>query len=587
MRFLRIVLCVWMVATFGLCARAQAGPSRAGKPAAKTGSLNGMVSDLTGNPIAGALIKATDDKGVSHTATTDAKGNYQISGLPPGTYDLTASAAGFKEFSASGLILGPGDTLPIDVAFEPESAAPTAAVPAPVAPTTAPPPAEPAPATEVAPAAQQPQGAAPMPTVQAGPAMGTVKGAISGTVSDQTGAVVAGATVTAVSVSGGEPRKTTTEANGTYVLKLPPGTYNISISAPGFKTSEVPNLAVAEEGFPLDTGLEPVRMHEEVRALLAQPGQPVYLVCYRRGLDVARGLLRGYGLEPAGEKTEVNVESQGAAAVNTETAQVSGTITQKEVQTLQLNGRNFTQLIALAPGVSNQTGQDEAKVGVTGSVKYSVNGGRVEYNTFEVDGSDVLNAGLNGAESTLMVYPSLDSIQEVKVLTSNYGAMYGRTASGTVQVTTKAGARDFHGNAYYYLRNEALNARNYFDQTKSAPLYRRHDFGFTIGGPIFIPKVYNTKKDKTFFFWSTEFRIEKSPSELTPTFNHAVPTVEERAGNFNDVCPIYGTAPPTGFLIAQYPDCPGVVSAPGISRTPYHNNSLADPQSGKLDPAAR
>ena len=98
------------------------------------------------------------------------------------------------------------------------------------------------------------------------------------------------------------------------------------------------------------------------------------------------------------------------------------------VVAIGLNGRNFTQLIALAPGVSNQTGQDEAKVGVVGSVKYSVNGGRVEYNTFEVDGSDVLNTGLNGASSTLMVYPSLDAIQEVRVLTSNYGAQYGRTA---------------------------------------------------------------------------------------------------------------------------------------------------------------
>ena len=148
-----------------------------------------------------------------------------------------------------------------------------------------------------------------------------------------------------------------------------------------------------------------------------------------------------------------------------------------------LNGRNFTQLIALTPGVSNQTGQDEAKVGVVGSVKYSVNGGRVEYNTFEVDGSDVLNAGLNGAESTLVVYPSLDAIQEVKVLTSNYGAMYGRTASGTVLVTTKSGGAQWHGNAYEFFRNEAFNARNYFDQTNKAPLYRRNDFGFTIGGP--------------------------------------------------------------------------------------------------------
>ena len=136
--------------------------------------------------------------------------------------------------------------------------------------------------------------------------------------------------------------------------------------------------------------------------------------------------------------SQCGIERSGKGEV--ETATVSGTITEKEVVKIGLNGRNFTQLIALAPGVSNQTGQDEAKVGVVGSVKYSVNGGRVEYNTFEVDGSDVLNTGLNGASSTLMVYPSLDAIQEVKVLTSNYGAQYGRTASGTVQVTTKSGA---------------------------------------------------------------------------------------------------------------------------------------------------
>ena len=134
--------------------------------------------------------------------------------------------------------------------------------------------------------------------------------------------------------------------------------------------------------------------------------------------------------KPARAKEEVNVESGTVGQVETESATVSGTITQKEVVSIGLNGRNFTQLIALAPGVSNQTGQDEAKVGVVGSVKYSVNGGRVEYNTFEVDGSDVLNTGLNGASSTLMVYPSLDAIQEVKVLTSNYGAQLGAQRQG-------------------------------------------------------------------------------------------------------------------------------------------------------------
>src|SRR6202034_3867135 len=193
---------------------------------------------------------------------------------------------------------------------------------------------------------------------------------------------------------------------GVYIVSgLPPGTYDLSATAPNFKTFQTSALTVkAGDTLPMDAMLE-----------------------------------------TGGEKTEVNVTAGGAAQVETENAEVSGTITQKEVTNLGLNGRNFTQLIALTPGVSNQTGQDEAHVGITGSVKYSVNGGRVEYNTFEADGSDVLNAGLNGAESTLIVYPSLDAIQEVKVLTSNYGAMYGRTASGTVMVTTKTGTPHWHG----------------------------------------------------------------------------------------------------------------------------------------------
>src|SRR5262249_58153351 len=126
--------------------------------------------------------------------------------------------------------------------------------------------------------------------------------------------------------------------------------------------------------------------------------------------------------------------------------------------------------------------------------------------------------------STLMVYPSRDGIQEVKVLTSNYGAQYGRTASGTVQVTTKSGTNSFHGNLYEFIRNEAFNSRNYFDQTDHTPLYRRHDFGGTIGGPLTIPGLYNIKRDKTFFFFSEEVRFEKTPTD----YNQAVPSLFER-----------------------------------------------------------
>jgi hypothetical protein len=168
-----------------------------------------------------------------------------------------------------------------------------------------------------------------------------------------------------------------------------------------------------------------------------------------------------------------------------------------------------------------------------------------------------------------MVYPSLDAIQEVKVLTSNYGAQYGRSASGTVLVTIKSGTPHVHGVLYDFLRNEFFNARNYFDQTTKAPLYRRQDFGGNIGGPLL-------KKDKAYFFWSEEFRLEKTPQE----FNQAVPTAPERgigvtncpvdaqgmggAGNcadFSDVCPFVGNtfAPLARGL---YPDCPAGTLSP-------------------------
>ena len=375
------------------------------------------------------------------------------------------------------------------------------------------------------------------------------KGSISGTVTDQSQAVIPNAKAVLANAAGQKVEAVSDEKGKYSFTNLTPDTYTLTITVPAFAVKTFDNIALSA------------------------------------GLD----LTLDAQMEPASEKTEVNVNASTVGHVETETAEISGTITQKEVVSIGLNGRNFTQLIALAPGVSNQTGQDEAKVGVVGSVKYSVNGGRVEYNTFEVDGSDVLNTGLNGASSTLMVYPSLDAIQEVKVLTSNYGAQYGRTASGTVQVTTKAGTSAFHGNSYDFVRNEAFNSRNYFDVEYTtpppvgdsccgetfgtkAPLYRRQDFGGTIGGPLYIPGVFNQQKDKTFFFFSEEVRLEKTPTE----YNQAVPGLKERgliltaqgvqanlvpnqSGNgffrafdFSDVCPAAGIA----FSRLQFPDCP-------------------------------
>jgi len=393
---------------------------------------------------------------------------------------------------------------------------------------------------ELAPFSQK-EGPSPAAAEEVSEAPGGGTAAITGTVTDPSQAVVVGAKA-ALSGPAGK-REAQSNEKGVYSLRgIAPGTYTLTVSAPNFAPKVFENMA-------LTAGL----------ALT---------------LDIP--------LEPPSEKTEVNVESSNVGKVETETATVSGTIQQKEVVSLQLNGRNFSQLIALAAGVSNQTGQDEGKVGVVGSVKYSVNGGRVEYNTFEVDGSDVLNTGLNRSSSTLVVYPSLDAIQEVKVLTSNYGAQFGRTASGTVQVTTKSGTAKLHGNLYDFVRNEAFNARNFFDLTASAPLYRREDFGGTIGGPLTIPGVFNTKKDKTFFFFSEEARLEKSPIE----YNQAVPGLKERGliltaqgirqdlsppnpltgqigqvFDFTDVC--QGAV--QGFSRQLYPDCPATTTSLGLN----------------------
>jgi hypothetical protein len=504
-------------------------PQNTPVPTQKKGAITGTISDKTGTGIPGAMVKVTSASGTVFTATTDDKGLYAITELPPDSYRVTVEARGAKVFEAS-MAVGGGQVLTLSVSGE-GAAEPSA--------NTRTPSESPVSGATPNQTESTPQLVAPTPVLPKGPAdihapgVANPEGAsISGTVNDQSGAVIVGAEIK-VTDSKGAIRTSVSDSQGNYSIKgLPPGTYRISVAAKGFKTFETENITItAGSEVPLDASLE--------------PGQAA---------------------------TEVNVEGTKVAEVETENANVSGTITQKEVVKIGLNGRNFTQLIALTPGVSNQTGQDEAKVGVTGSVKYSVNGGRVEYNTFDVDGSDVLNAGLNGAESTLIVYPSLDAIQEVKVLTSNFGAMYGRTASGQVLVTTKEGGKQFHGNGYEFIRNEFFNARNYFDQTTKAPLYRRNDFGLTFGGPLFIPGIYNTHKDKAYFFVSEEFHYEKTPVE----YNAAVPTLAERAGNFSDVCPLsFGSSVP--FSRSQYPDCPQ--ASPGQT---FVNNTVIQPQVGTI-----
>jgi hypothetical protein len=213
----------------------------------------------------------------------------------------------------------------------------------------------------------------------------------------------------------------------------------------------------------------------------------------------------------------------------------------------------------LVPGVSNQTGQDEGQVGVAGNISFSVNGGRTEYNNWELDGGDNMD---NGSNDTLNVYPSIDAIGEFRVLTSNYGAQYGRNGSGTVEVETKSGTNAFHGVAYEFVRNDAFNAKNYFDS--SVPPYKKNDWGYTIGGPVTIPGVYNKDRQKTFFFWSQEWRRDRVPNN----FNQQVPSAAERAGDFTDQCPDSS---------GSFSNCPqvGGVQQPILSGLPEFAQSAA------------
>jgi hypothetical protein len=265
---------------------------------------------------------------------------------------------------------------------------------------------------------------------------------ITGTVTDPTGASIPNAQIAVENREHGIHRTTLTNNAGEFLVSgLPPGSYSLAIAAPGFKKYQASQLV----------------------------------------LRVAQNARVNVPLQVGAASEQITVSGQDVAPVETQSSELAGTITGKQITQLELNGRDFTQLATLVPGVSG--GQDEWSVGIQ-FLPYSFNGGRLEYNNWEVDGGDILD---NGSNQTLNVYPSVDAIAEVRVLTSNYGAQYGRNGSGTVETETKSGTNKFHGDAYEFVRNDLFNARNYFDPPGPAPGYKKNDFGYTLGGPIYIP----------------------------------------------------------------------------------------------------
>jgi hypothetical protein len=337
------------------------------------------------------------------------------------------------------------------------------------------------------------------------PVLAQQSSSINGLITDASGSALSNAQVTLTDAGQGTVFSATTNSAGEYSIPaLQAGTYALLVTASGFEKYEASGIVLR------------VSRIEKVDAKLT--------------------------VGSVTSKVEVNGTAMGA--VQTESPEISFTITGKQITQLVLNGRNFSQLVTLSPGVINQTGQDEGETGVAGSVAYSINGGRTEYNNWELDGSSLMD---NGSNSTLNVYPSVDAIAETEVLTSNYGAQYGRNASGTVQAQTKSGTERFHGDVYEFLRNNVFNARNYFEPT--VPDYKKHDYGFTVGGPLSIPRFYTPGQRKTFFFYSQEWRHELVPGTV---YNQQVPSTAERAGNFTDRCPAADSA----VDATNFPGCP-------------------------------
>ena len=372
-------------------------------------------------------------------------------------------------------------------------------------------------------------------------------GYISGTVTDKSGAAVVAAEVVIKNVGGSLTRTTTSNADGAYVVPgLPGGSYNILVTAKGFQKYSATGVV----------------------------------------LDVAQKIRVDIQLTVGAITEIVEVTGESVAQVETQSAALTSTITGKQVNELVLNGRNFTQLVTLSPGVVNQTGQDEGTVGVNGNVAYSMNGGRTEYNNWELDGGDNMD---NGSNTTLNVYPNPEAIAEFKVLASNYGAQYGRNGSGTIEVETKSGTSGFHGSAFEYLRNDFFNARPWESGNEPGnpnPPYKKHDFGYTIGGPVYIPNHYNSDKKKTFFFFSQEWRREKNPSSILQN----VPSTAERGGDFSDLCPTAGTkfirsndgsAPSSTPTFA---DCPGNAAGTNLGTNPQFNTFAGNKVT--IDPVA-
>jgi hypothetical protein len=307
-----------------------------------------------------------------------------------------------------------------------------------------------------------------------------ITGNIRGTVLDPSGAVVASASVSARQVETGLTRTATSDHGGNYLLlELPVGHYQLEVSASGFRK-------YLREGISLDVN--------ETATV------PVQLTV---GSEV--------------ERVEVEADAE---IIQTTVTSIGQAVLEREIVDLPLNGRNFSQLGLLQPGVAPLTpGLAEAGGTLRSGQPYAVNGQRPESNNFLIDGAN----NFNGVDGGFVLEPPIDAIEEFRILTHNASAEFGNSLGSTTNIITRSGANDFHGALWEFLRNDAFDATNYF-ATQTEPL-KQNQFGGSIGGPI--------QRDKTFIFGFYEgFRNRQGETQ-----GSTVPSLAERQGNFAELCP--------------------------------------------------
>ena len=335
----------------------------------------------------------------------------------------------------------------------------------------------------------------------------TITATVSGTITDPNGAVVPGATVTALSVDTGQRKTTITSDEGVYTITfLPPGTYNVTVSKTGFA----------------DVARENIRLE----------------IAQTANIDVALGV--------SGGEVTVDVGSDETPILQTETSNLETTIEAKLIEDLPTADRNIFNFVNLVPGTIDAgaaLGNPGSAVGSAGNrnffdSNFSVSGGRASSNDILLDGVTNTIGDFGG----VAISPPQDSIREFKVISGVAPAEYGRTAGGIVTIASKTGGNKFHGALYEYFQNRDLNANGFFRNRNPATAQRiavkRNQFGGAISGPVFLPafgeggpSVYDGK-NKTFFFFNYEARRESNPftRELL-----TLPTAGQRAGDLSDL----------------------------------------------------